>query len=926
MDNKKYYFQDNPIDNYEDDYVGFEEEVNMIKEGIQSNSRIIGLISDYGSGKSTIIKLLDNVINKDEYNIININLFDPDGVNNKFEAHKRLLVQLANNKYKNDKMKLSYIIKRINPNYRSINISTKSKISFVCIVISIFLLCISFLYSNNLLHYLNFLANTKFSSLVPVIKELCRLSGFAGFILLFVTIMKSDIVCNYLNNDPEQELNEFDLIEISQELIDEKRKTILVIEDLDRLSDPKEIETFIKELNIYYKSMSNTKFIIAVTPDEFMEMSNNENNARDSKYKPFNLIVNLPSIKNSDYEIILKKLLNSNKETLNKLPDFDLDQVIDYWTWLSFGNDLNIRRVKHRINGTIHLYKTLCNRFKGRYVEIKTCIAITYLKDEYESEYLKLIQEDGNGQFALKSIIDEFIVKGDINDKNSPIMKDIYELLKGDYLDSNIEMYCFNYSKFNEIFNSDEYHLNDAYLKNIDYNISDETIEKIIENDDKSLIRAIEKRIKLGIGIPSNVFERCSIINYLLKTQSKEILASFYKNMLQVDLSHISSTEKRLSKIKNSDFYNEDNVSFYLENIYESTVEQGNMESIEKSRKILYQIFKEQHGELKRFFDDNFPLITDDEMKCISNNSILLDYINLNKITDKNLKTILENVDNNYKDEDSNLIVGFINSLGSSNVDYCFKNCKSLSKLNDEIKEDLFNDNIDNIEKNSIMDLKIITQNFNYSFENLEIRAIEMYDSGKCDKNEYAEYVHSLPNVHQITLTRLLNDDCIFEIGEKNINSFKEKNMYYGYVKFKTFNDDVIPIGGKKISDTYEQIYSNENNIFDNYISHSNNFLKYIKENNIYEKYDNHRFMNMRFITQSKDLLYYAFNKLNDEMLSDYVKDISGIEIYGAELDDFITKYSEKLKTLSESARRNIREIVEGKRYKLRLAYLWRKK
>ena len=224
------------------------------------------------------------------------------------------------------------------------------------------------------------------------------------------------------------------------------------------------------------------------------------------------------------------------------------------------------------------------------------------------------------------------------------------------------------------------------------------------------------------------------------------------------------------------------------------------------------------------------------------------------------------------------------------------------------------------------MDLKIITQNFNYSFENLEIRAIEMYDSGKCDKNEYAEYVHSLPNVHQITLTRLLNDDCIFEIGEKNINSFKEKNMYYGYVKFKTFNDDVIPIGGKKISDTYEQIYSNENNIFDNYISHSNNFLKYIKENNIYEKYDNHRFMNMRFITQSKDLLYYAFNKLNDEMLSDYVKDISGIEIYGAELDDFITKYSEKLKTLSESARRNIREIVEGKRYKLRLAYLWRKK
>ena len=54
----KLYFQDFPVRNYEEDFVGFEEEVEMLKEGIDSESRIIGLVADYGSGKSSIIELL----------------------------------------------------------------------------------------------------------------------------------------------------------------------------------------------------------------------------------------------------------------------------------------------------------------------------------------------------------------------------------------------------------------------------------------------------------------------------------------------------------------------------------------------------------------------------------------------------------------------------------------------------------------------------------------------------------------------------------------------------------------------------------------------------------------------------------------------------------------------------------------------------
>ena len=55
---EKLYFQDYPVNDYKDDYVGFEEEVRMIEEGIESDCKILGLISEYGSGKSSIIELL----------------------------------------------------------------------------------------------------------------------------------------------------------------------------------------------------------------------------------------------------------------------------------------------------------------------------------------------------------------------------------------------------------------------------------------------------------------------------------------------------------------------------------------------------------------------------------------------------------------------------------------------------------------------------------------------------------------------------------------------------------------------------------------------------------------------------------------------------------------------------------------------------
>lgn len=120
MKKSTFYYQDFPVEDYEHDYIGFEEQVNMLKEGIENSARVIGLISENGSGKSTIIKLLKKELDESKYSnkkaivrLIKVNLLDPDGENTQFEAHKKMLYQIAKKRLKNNKFKWSYIQKNL---------------------------------------------------------------------------------------------------------------------------------------------------------------------------------------------------------------------------------------------------------------------------------------------------------------------------------------------------------------------------------------------------------------------------------------------------------------------------------------------------------------------------------------------------------------------------------------------------------------------------------------------------------------------------------------------------------------------------------------------------------------------------------------------------------------------------------------------
>lgn len=111
---KNYYFIEGVS---QKDIIGFDSYILALKNAIKNNSKFIGLLSDFGKGKSPLIKMLsdDKSMNSD---VITINLWNCENNsiddNDKIDIHSLFLHQLINEL--DIKSKEYYKIK-INKNY-----------------------------------------------------------------------------------------------------------------------------------------------------------------------------------------------------------------------------------------------------------------------------------------------------------------------------------------------------------------------------------------------------------------------------------------------------------------------------------------------------------------------------------------------------------------------------------------------------------------------------------------------------------------------------------------------------------------------------------------------------------------------------------------------------------------------------------------
>lgn len=1006
---KQIYFQDKPVDDYKSDYIGFETEVDMLLDEIVNGSKVIGLVSDYGSGKSSIISLLEstitNIINsgksinqKSKYefktndvkkiNVIKVNLFDDDGkinYNEKLELHKKMIVEIAkrkDEKFRNfniikkalyyltgKKKNINYILKRLNPTYRVIDVDTSHNSTKVFFIVGLVLIFLNLLYKTGIMSLWKFNMDER---ILKCLRYICTSGGIIGFLLLIMSAIIGKLVISYSKNYCGLEFGEYDAQLLFNKVMDDY--DVIVLEDLDRLAHPRNVRQFINEIYSYYSSIKKITFILPITQfifsnmdvttsyknanenvvtinadkntkieikqDIFNKASNTENlnesktelhnnseenmeeckvETFDSKYKLFTSVLYLPKIKNSDYVCILQRLLANKKEGLNE----DLKGILDLdnptWEKLAYGKNLNIRIVKHRINEAIHL--ALLNNSRFGSVKIESCIIFTYLKEEYGKEFDDLIKETGDSAqktYVFKNIVDEFLKcneKGNfekfssVDKVSADLQRDIIDALNNQHIDyDNYEHYIFNTSKLNGRFNTDEINARNAYLSNCEYE-SDEKIQELIDKNDEWLKDIIDRR-------------RGLYNNDLIKSLPSNIFKCIpiynyiFDKLSTVDRHVFYTTKLPLNELYHnttislieqiSNTFTSDILSEYISIIKAGLNLESEIDTIINIRKRLLSIFNDKQNCLVPLYASDFPIISLDELDLVLQyGNNIYDFMNAHLLNNTNIG-IYVNYVNKINGLDKEKTNLYFKNIGDDCVDNVSKTLHSLKTLSKIDKLFYYEEYKNLIRSDSVAEILSFITNIDFSYAELEQKVIDMVPN-IIDINAYSKFVNSLPFVNKNTLDFLSKDDCFFSIDNKILNQFKKEKMIYEYYKYKTINDGKIPVIKKKTEYfIYERFYTNALFKFKEYILESEHFVNHIITNKIYRNCDPKYAVLLNNANQNYDLLDYIFANHCVIDVNLYLSNVKKLGLTCGEFKMLYAKYKDLMDGLDYTIKENL--------------------
>ena len=291
--------------------------------------------------------------------------------------------------------------------------------------------------------------------------------------------------------------------------------------------------------------------------------------------------------------------------------------------------------------------------------------------------------------------------------------------------------------------------------------------------------------------------------------------------------------------------------------------------------------------------------------------------VNKSLVDEKSIVYIVETIDRIFNDKDNNQLYDFLLEIPNQ-IDYFSKNSKILHLFSVDSKKEFYEKNHSFINLASLEDIIEFTLNIDYSFEDLEKKAISLFNNKKIDEKQLSDYINILPNISDSMLEFLCSDDYMTTINDKWVELMLKKGMYYGYVKFKTLKDGKVPTSkNKKIINQYERLYGNSNGSFDKYLINDENILTYFRTNKVYEKYNESYLNVMAYAKQDCNLLEYAFNKINDKKkLNEYVINIPEIICTNEEIDNFIDRNKDKILWLDKKEKSNFIKCIKEKRLK----------
>lgn len=792
-------FVNSPISDEEQDILGIKTFVDRINQAINDGANIIGVVGDYGTGKSSLIEL----IKKKHENSININMWGnkkQDEKENKNETTirsltKSFLFQMSMGK---DENFAKYISKKLSKSYGmlSIVLSDKSILKSLIAPGLIFLVYLLLntmpgnIYENSIylnLHNMFDFTNCEWIKNFMIVLYTISINlknfilGVAIWKLVNVLFNKS-ILFSLWDSQGKRVPNENDLYDIYIEIankitenLSSGEKRIIVIDDLDRANDKKDVKDFIKEIykfNSVLKDEIKQKivFIFEVKSEESLknfekkvettvttsqcDSSQKEEPYKNELYKKvFGFKVNLNTIHYNDYEAILLELLIQKQKEGKKILNLKIeDKLPEEFSYIIKGENLTIRDIKERLNRSFEIYENLTKKCdeNSDTIQYKKCALVAYLESEYPIEILELKNHEQKFSEILeeaykykqenitleerKSKIALLIEKS--NDKRFPL--EIAEMIANDLIDEDFRLYFYNYPKGQRIKTSDELYVRDIILEpQKNKEIDDEKIKKAIKKDRNIVYKYLERRMNFNLPFDKNIFDSCILYGIALKNFYTKVLETL-KEEVKWNIQNIEESGEIIRKINNYKVDSEEILKEYASFLKEEFKQLTNEEIINVRKKIIASTqfryilcFKDV------FISQNIPLITEEELNMINNIEGKLQLINGKIIDSKSITYIVKAINkeklseesfntalNIYKEINDNIR---LKTIASDILEFLIKNNKKDDVLFDAVSE-AFRNNRKVVEENHIasylnnLDKNEISDNYLKDIELMQIR------------------------------------------------------------------------------------------------------------------------------------------------------------------------------------------------------------
>ena len=576
-------FVNNPVKDSEHDVIGFDAQVKTLQDAIDGGATMIGVIADYGTGKSSMTELLCNsFVKKGHPNPIKINMWDSltqanlkDDTAGVPNLTRSFLSQLANGKGSTFS---SYINKLLSKNYGNISFASSNPWRFW-----LFALMAGLLFG---LHMMAAVSGTGVMAqlpkwlewikvVIPFIKALSPWFLVLAIASLLWGLVNLSIVFSHwkMPSRREVEINDvFDTYRIIAEKLTpvcKKKKRLVFIDDLDRINDKRIIIAFLKELYRFQDSITKNKdrivFIVSVKPES--ELINNQGNspseigvaATDMSLvypKVFDTTLFLKPIHFDDYDSILLRLIKSapeKKKALEELIGKEIEKSLPYsFRWIKNGTNLTLRDLKDRLNHAVAIMVSLKNKSheNNSAANFEACAAVAYLESQYPNEYYRLIRnEESFAKFiqASYTIVNDATIEEDTselaNKFSSCFGKEVYteEFIKAlcgmvmeKIFKDDFRMYFYTYPKDSHIKTTEEREICNCLLFPKQYSIPADLDEYVklayITGENETIAKTL---IPLDI-FPPIVIENGTLLNQAVEISIDKAFTAFSKRVIDV--------------------------------------------------------------------------------------------------------------------------------------------------------------------------------------------------------------------------------------------------------------------------------------------------------------------------------------------------------------------------------------------------------